>query len=81
MAKLKAAGVSDEAIDTCKSVKEDISTLKGYDYVIDWQMPTEENNYTWYRKYKSGWVEQGGIYTSTASGTQTITFPLKRKLK
>jgi hypothetical protein len=33
-------------------------------------MPTAGNNYTWYRKYKSGWVEQGGI-TST-SGTQTL---------
>lgn len=31
------------------------------DYVIESQAPTEQNNYTWYRKYKSGWVEQGGI--------------------
>ena len=30
------------------------------DYVIETQIPTAENNYTWYRKYKSGWVEQGG---------------------
>ena len=28
--------------------------------VIDFQEPTSANNYTWYRKYKSGWVEQGG---------------------
>lgn len=32
------------------------------DYVIDSQIPTAENNYTWYRKYKSGWVEQGGQF-------------------
>ena len=31
------------------------------DYVIETQLPTAENDYTWYRKYKSGWVEQGGI--------------------
>ena len=31
------------------------------DYVIETQLPTAENNYTWYRKYKSGWIEQGGI--------------------
>lgn len=29
------------------------------DYVVESQMPTTENGYTWYRKYKSGWVEQG----------------------
>lgn len=34
--------------------------LDGADYVTEWQTPTAENNYTWYRKYKSGWVEQGG---------------------
>ena len=33
------------------------------DAVIAWQVPTEENGYTWYRKYASGWVEQGG-YTN-----------------
>lgn len=31
------------------------------DTVVEWQAPTAENNYTWYRKYASGWVEQGGI--------------------
>ena len=30
--------------------------LNGADYVIAWQTPTAENNYTWYRKYKNGWV-------------------------
>lgn len=31
------------------------------DFVVAFQRPTAENNYTWYRKYKSGWVEQGGV--------------------
>jgi hypothetical protein len=45
-----------------------------YDYVVESQLPTAENGYTWYRKYKSGWVEQGGIATNpNASGTQNIT--------
>ena len=35
---------------------------ENYDFVIESQLPTAENNYTWYRKYKSGWVEQGGKY-------------------
>ncbi len=42
------------------------------DYVIETQRPTAENNYTWYRKYKSGWVEQGGC-----TNAQTITFPIQ----
>lgn len=28
--------------------------------VIEFQEPTAANNYTWYRKYADGWVEQGG---------------------
>ena len=35
------------------------------DYVVAFQAPTAANGYTWYRKYKSGWVEQGGISRST----------------
>ncbi len=45
------------------------------DYVIQSQMPTAENNYTWYRKYKSGWVEQGG-YTSMTDAVITINLPV-----
>lgn len=33
--------------------------LNQADFVIDYQVPTAANNYTWYRRYKSGWVEQG----------------------
>lgn len=48
------------------------------DYVVAFQKPTAANNYTWYRKYKSGWVEQGGIdqFASTSSRTATITLPI-----
>ncbi len=44
-----------------------IPTADTADYVVEWQVPTDLNNYTWYRKYKSGWVEQGGI-----NNTQTV---------
>ena len=43
------------------------------DYVVESQLPTENNNYTWYRLYKSGGVEQGG-FVSSASGTVTVNF-------
>ena len=41
--------------------RDEIPDLTPFDYVVEWQRPTAENNHTWYRKYKSGWVEQGGI--------------------
>lgn len=33
-------------------------------FVIEEQLPTVENNYSWYRLYSDGWVEQGGIHTA-----------------
>lgn len=48
--------------------------VKGHE-VIDFQAPMSSNNYTWYRKYADGWVEQGGI---TTSGTivQSVALPV-----
>ena len=48
------------------------------DWVVESQLPTAENNYTWYRKYKSGWVEMGGHYINKGStaGYRTITLPI-----
>jgi len=46
------------------------------DYVIASQTPTSANNYTWYRKYKSGWVEQGGRTNSNSSGEFVIQLPI-----
>lgn len=50
-----------------------VDTTAKADAVIDFQLPTAGNGYTWYRKYKSGWVEQGG---RTTTSNQTITFPI-----
>ena len=49
-----------------------------YDYVVEKQDPTSANGYTWYRKYKSGWVEQGGIVfpTTTTPTRVSITLPV-----
>lgn len=42
---------------------------------IDYIVESEVNsNGSWYRKYKSGWLEQGGIgLTVSADGTKTVT--------
>lgn len=53
----------------------DTRTTGLIDYVIESQAPTAENNYTWYRKYKSGWVEQGGKQ-QTSSGNVTVDLPV-----
>ena len=46
--------------------------------VVDFQAPTEDNSYTWYRKYADGWVEQGGRLTGTkSSGFNTVTLPVE----
>jgi hypothetical protein len=55
----------------------DITTLKGYDYVVASQLPTADNNYTWYRKYKSGWVEQGGYAQIDSTNGIDVTMPLE----
>ena len=43
--------------------------------VIAFQAPTAQNNYTWYRLYADGWVEQGG-YTSMTDAVATIALPI-----
>ena len=47
------------------------------DFIIDSQEPTAYNNYTWYKLYKSGWVEQGGVSRSLGfRDTSTINLPI-----
>ena len=58
--------------------KADVSTVAHV--VTEFQEPTSANNYTWYRKYADGWVEQGGIvdYGSYAFDARhsTVTLPI-----
>ena len=71
-------GATDEALATCTEVLADVAGLKQttdgmIDYVIESQEPTEANGYTWYRLYKSGWVEQGGKqYITVPGNSQTV---------
>ena len=54
-----------------------IDNIAGADAVIDYQEPTADNGYTWYRKYKSGWVEQGGVLSQTSGGILSVSFPVE----
>lgn len=62
-----AASSNDNNIATTSWIR----TLLGNHYVTEFQQPTSSNNYTWYRKYADGWVEQGGKSTSSNTGVTT----------
>lgn len=36
-----------------------------------------DDGLSWYRKYSSGWVEQGGLYNRTTTGTIYMTLPVE----
>ena len=45
--------------------------------VIEFLEPTAANDYTWYRKYADGWVEQGGYVAGSSATTATKTLPVE----
>ena len=45
--------------------------------VIEAQVPTADNGYTWYRKYADGWVEQGGHIDSGVNTPYTVSLPIE----
>ncbi|MBR3898797.1 MAG: hypothetical protein IKJ44_00815 [Elusimicrobiaceae bacterium] len=47
-----------------------------YDYVVESKYPTEEDS-SWYRVYKSGWIEQGARVSSTTENTALTVTLLK----
>lgn len=53
------------------------NVLANIDFVVESQLPTAANNYTWYRKYRSGWVEQGGRVPGNTSGSYNVTMPVE----
>lgn len=68
---------------TISEILSSLSTLTAkvenlLDYVVAFQSPTAENNYTWYRKYKSGWVEQGGVFSDIYDSytTEQVSLPI-----
>ena len=75
-----ANGATDEAVVVAGNVLSDISSIKQH-IVVEFQAPTADNGYTWYRKYADGWVEQGGRCTVPAtnglSGSSvSVTLPV-----
>ena len=72
---------TDEAVAKCTEVLSDVAGLKQatdgmIDYVVESQEPTEANGYSWYRLYKSGWVEQGGYVLIDNNADVAVTLPV-----
>lgn len=84
--KMNATTQAIENIGDISSIHSNITTLNARtnnlsDYVVASQAPTSANSYTWYRKYKSGWVEQGGTCSLAQVGTNQrsetrVQFPI-----
>lgn len=54
-----------------------VPTINPRHYIIKSQEPTAENNYTWYRLYADGWVEQGGGQAGNGVyGKATVNLPI-----
>ena len=67
---------AQEAAQSAQSVSgkanADLSNCPpNYDYVVEHYNDGAGN---WYRKYKSGWLEQGGTYTTDSDKVGTITY-------
>lgn len=77
MADIDFGQLSEALNDKSDRDLRNVDTTAKADAVIDYQEPTADNDYTWYRKYASGWVEQGGIATTDGSNPTPITLPVE----
>ena len=72
-------GAITEALNNKVDLPTPSTPQDAVDYVVEKQDPTSANGYTWYKKYKSGWVEQGGrctVPTTNGLGSSSVTVTL-----
>lgn len=55
----------------------DGKTQADVDYVVYTQVPSAENNWSFVRLYKSGWVEQGGRCEISRDTATTVEIPVE----
>lgn len=70
-----AVTATDEAVITCTAVTADVATLKSHE-VIEFQVPSVDNNYTGYRKYADGYIEIWGRGTTNGGNATQVTLPV-----
>ena len=64
--------IQDANLISIGKVTELLARLENYDYVVESKVATESDP-SWYRVYKSGWVEQGGDMGTN----ETVNLPKK----
>ena len=69
-------GAITEALNNKVDLPTPSTPQDAVDYVVEKQDPTSANGYTWYRKYKSGWVEQGVAQRITGGGNVDVILPV-----
>ena len=69
-------GAITEALNNKVDLPTPSTPQDAVDYVVEKQDPTSANGYMWYRKYKSGWVEQGGTVTTASGAATPVTLPI-----
>ena len=69
-------GAITEALNNKVDLPTPSTPQDAVDYVVEKQDPTSANGYTWYKKYKSGWVEQGGTVTTASDASTPVTLPI-----
>ena len=69
-------GAITEALNNKVDLPTPSTPQDAVDYVVEKQDPTSANGYTWYRKYKSGWVEQGQTKLTLSDAGATYTLPI-----
>ena len=67
-------GTITEALNNKVDLPTPSTPQDAVDYVVEKQDPTSANG-TWYRKYKSGWVEQG-CHSVYQGATWTLPIPM-----
>ena len=76
----RQADLNDVNSQLTSKANTDLSNVPGnYDYIVERQESSAENNYTWYFKFKSGWVIMGGntnAVTSTGQINCSATLPV-----
>ena len=66
--------VQDANLINASKVLDLLAKLESYDYVVESKTSTAEDP-TWYRVYKSGWVEQGGSVLNATDSATTVVLP------
>lgn len=69
----ETAGIAVETLNNKLDIDLENSRYPQFDCVIAYKMPTAADP-TWYRKYKSGWLEQGGKTPGASDAQINITF-------